>query len=190
MNIGDKVKCVKASGSTFLRTWNKYKLVSQNQHGNWQVKEVDTDLVSTHWYKADRFEVIEPARKPAVAKHIATVNKTPTKLNLEARYKTRSGLLVKLYTNEGADPENPVVGSYRSENGAWVNCSWQADGKYLFGKTFDLVELPNMIEIPIESNGEAIIYSDGSVYLEQGNHRITLDEQNLRDIYAALLRIV
>ena len=190
MNIGDKVKCVKASGSTFLRTWNKYKLVSQNQHGNWQVKEVDTDLVSTHWYKADRFEVIEPARKPAVAKHIATVNKTPTKLNLETRYKTRSGLLVKLYTNEGAVPKHPVVGSYRMETGAWVNCAWEADGTYPFNSAFDLVELPYSIEIPIEDKGKAIVYNDGSVYLEQDKVGVTLNEQNLRDIYAAFLRIV
>jgi hypothetical protein len=190
MNIGDKVVCNKAAGSTFLRTWKKYELVSENQHGNWQVKEVDTGLLSTHWYKADRFEVIETAKKPAVAKHIGTMNSTPTKLNLEARYKTRSGLLVKLYTNEGADPKSPVVGSYRRETGDWVNCAWQADGKYPFGNTFDLVELPYSIEIPIEDKGKAIVYNDGSVYLEQCGSQVTLNEQNLRDIYAALLRIV
>lgn len=149
MKVGDIVKCNKASGSTFLRTWNTYELVNQNVYGNWQVKEVETNALSSHWYKSDRFEVITSSSGKI------------KKVNLIDRYKTTAGNAVKFYTVDGDNASYPVVGVYKNSAGAWVNAVWTSHG---INAQHDLalVQVPNKQYVDLV-DGKAEVFSDGSV---------------------------
>lgn len=149
MKVGDIVKCNKASGSTFLRTWNTYELVNQNDYGNWQVKEVDTNALSSHWYKSDRFEVITSSSGKI------------KKVNLIDRYKTIAGNAVKFYTVDGDNASYPVVGVYKNSAGAWINTVWTSHGINV-QHDLALVQVPNKQYVDLV-DGKAEVFSDGSV---------------------------
>jgi len=171
MKVGDIVKCNKASGSTFLRTWNTYELVDQNIYGNWQVKQVDSGELSAHWYKSDRFEVI------------ASSSKSIKRVNLIDRYKTVSGNAVKFYTVDGDNAAYPVVGVYKNAAGAWVNTVWTADGLNA-QSDLNLVLVPNK-QIVILSDGNAEIFSDGSILFESKRKKFsfTFDKDEIANLH-------
>lgn len=174
MKIGDIVKCNKATGSTFLRSWKKYELVGQNGHGNWQVKDLETGNLSAHWYKPDRF-VVEAS---------ASLNK----IDLSKKYFTRNGSKVKLYAITD-DPKYPVVGTLADENGSISTESWTINGDFHTDQTFsdyDLVEAPQAIELKLSMDTAVWVYADSSVYIKLQNKDVAWNIQDVEKLYEAV----
>lgn len=174
MKIGDIVKCNSATGSTFLRSWKKYELVDQNEHGNWQVKDLETGNLSAHWYKPDRFSVEAPV--------------VSNKIDLSKKYFTRNGLKVKLYAITD-DSEYPVVGTITNVNGSSSNESWTINGSLYADRAFsdyDLVEAPQTIELKLSMDGKAFVYADLSVYIKLENRDAAWTIQDVEKLYEAV----
>ncbi len=168
MKIGDIVKCKKATGSTFLRGWKQYQLVNQNQHGNWQVKDEETGETSAHWYKPERFEVIQ-------------ASSSKPEIDLSQKYRTRDGRIVKLIGRSPCD-KKPIVGSIQDSNGSWTTHAWNKYGEFRGGisqSDYDLVARTTMKRIKLANGQEATVFDDGSVYFDIAVRTLTIQDMNL-----------
>jgi hypothetical protein len=64
-------------------------------------------------------------------------------IELGKEYRTREGSLVRLYTVNGADASQPIVGERFVRADVWVVSTWDTQGRYINGGTehkFDLIE--------------------------------------------------
>lgn len=165
MKTNDLVRCLRSSDSNFLEKNKQYILVDENSFGNWRVQQnFGERLLSTHWYKTERFELI------AVCKQ--TPAKPQKNISLGKKYKTRDGSFVKLFTVQSGDPRYPVLGTVTNINGECSNESWTADGRIyndsdgkLIEDLMDLVEDIQEIKVFLSVNKTVTFYKDGSAIL-------------------------
>lgn len=168
MKIGDIVKCKKAVGSTFLRGWKQYKLVNQNQHGNWQVRDEETGETSSHWYKPERFGVIQ-------------TSSSKPEIDLSQKYRTRDGRIVKLIGRSPCD-KKPIVGSIQDSNGSWTTHAWNKYGEFSDGigsSNYDLFARATMKKIKLAEGQKATVFDDGSVYFDSVVQTLTIEDMHL-----------
>lgn len=192
MQINDIVKCVKSTNSTFLRSWKTYMLVSKNQHGNWQVQEIDNGIlgaVSAHWYKEDRFEVLALAQKPVpkkVAAKKVAVKKSPDKkavIDINKKYRASSGQAVNIFAITN-DPKYPVVGTIQNADGTWENETWSLYGSFMQdgpSDSYDLVEVPDRLEIKTDTC-DIEIFDDLSILITQSGKVATLSKEEFETL--------
>lgn len=175
---GDTVSCVKATGSSFLRTWKNYILHDQNAYGNWQVAESETGALSAHWYKPERFSLLKKANNDAV--------KTAASNFLSKSFKTRCGYEVQIMS-VASQGGYPVLGQYYdpvSKN--WLSAFWTITGQHHASTHLDLVEKKAPTGLGL-SKSHAAIYEDRvelGLYKEPAS--IVLTKQDLQDIMKQL----
>lgn len=174
MKLNDKIKCINGRDSRFLREGELYEVVDFNQHGNIRVETLGGEL-STHWYRAERFEVIP-----------APETEQKTAINLNKEYQTKSGHKVKLLSFSD-DEDYPVLGQvYCTLGGSWKNETWRRDGSacIYYGSNSDLIEIKQPIQLNFECF-DATVYPDQSVYVIAESHASNLSRAEMLSLVEA-----
>ena len=175
---GDTVVCKVSTDSSFLRMGMLYALIDQNQHGNWQVRELESGKYSAHWYKAERFNMFE--------KKLVATSPTESSESLPKATKTVNGSNVRLVAITD-DTTFPLVGVLKAKNGAWVNAQWTKKGYFLGtkGSEFDLViEKPPVEPLVIEvAVGQRVrVFDDGSMLIDVNGYSVYMKTREVLEI--------
>lgn len=141
LKIGDVLECINVNKSNNLVLGFGYKIRDINQYGNIQVRQfeygLDDEYVLPHYYKPDRFKLVQSAK----------TDKKRSQFDPKKKYRTKDGSEFH-FIGMTREKTFPVVGEYLYE-GDWQQSNWTLEGKYYdeYDSDNDLVEIPESIKL-------------------------------------------
>lgn len=156
MKIGDLVYCRNTRDSKNLKVFEEYLVTDINTYGNIQVKEKNTGKTLEHYYKPERFRLVNQELKSP-----------KTAISLEKQYETREGNEVKILAISD-DEDYPVIGQIK-DNGKWVNQTWTREGKCFCDGVADILDL-------IEQKPKQYWFKAESIWINKEDKTVEMQE--------------
>ena len=175
MKIGDKIICKNQYRSENLRREEQYIVADINQYGNIQVETL-FGYTLPHFYKTNRFELVEQAKKNA-----------EISFDSSKQYKTRNGSEFQ-FIGFSRDNEFPIAGEFRVCGETWQQSGWTENGHFYFENEisdFDLIEISDKIELSI-GGVPIVVYDDLSILFNGNSATEPLTEKEIDLLVEAL----